>query len=141
MTKEQAYEEVRHLFGTHVGKIIDSNGDRWLECIGRRRRMRSPAFMQLDYQGNLDTGICVVCYHQDNSFDESDSPAKAYLGEVLPSSHATCELCDKVADKSKFIYYSYSYDKGVFIGWCRECTIEKRRLKKQSYSTLEVKNA
>ena len=130
MTKEQAYEEVKHLFGTHVGKIIDSNGDRWLECIGCRRRMRSPAFMQLDYQGNLDTGICVVCYHEDRSFDDdSDLQNRKSLSKVVPSSDATCELCGKVADKSKFIYYSYSYDKAAFIGWCKECTTEKRRHK------------
>lgn len=36
---------------------------RLIECVCCGRKMRMPAFMRLNFAGNSELGMCVMCYH------------------------------------------------------------------------------
>ena len=63
-TREECYEQIKHLFGQHDNKIIDSDGKRWFECVCCGKRARMGAFMTYNTDGKLNSGVCILCYYQ-----------------------------------------------------------------------------
>lgn len=60
--------------------------------------------------------------------------------EVYLSDDSTCEHCGKEAEKKKFPYYHYDFDKKKYTGWCMDCLDKMRSLHKSESAAPSAVN-